>query len=99
MKNVYNLNGQNIRVYNNSNEHSTPHLNEESESGFNLLKGVRDNKITDNEKRLVLLEEMHQSKGSGNYLAKNTNFIANSTNYMTLISPFIPARTALISGH
>jgi hypothetical protein len=93
---VYNLHGNNSRVYHNSEDKSNNIVNESSDNLFDLLKDVIQDKISDNRKLLSLLNELEESKGKSGYLEKYTAFISNAANHITLISPFIPALTALI---
>jgi len=98
-KTVYNLHGNNSRVYHNSQDQSNNVMNEANDNVFSLLKQIIEDKILDNQKLLAILDELEQSKGKSGYIEKYTAFIANAANHMTLISPFIPILTALIPGH
>lgn len=98
-KTVYNLHGNNSRVYNHSQDHSSNIINESNNNVFNQLKQVVNDNIGENTILLTLLSEMEEAKGKPNYLDKYSAFIANAANHMTLITPFIPALTAFIPGH
>lgn len=93
---VYNLHGGNSRIYNQSQDYSSNVINESSNNVFNQLKQVVNDNIVDNELILNLLSELEEAKGKANYLEKYKVFIANAANHMTLLSPFLPALTALI---
>jgi hypothetical protein len=96
---VYNLHGNNSRVYHSSQDQSNNVINEANADVFEVLRQLISEKVTDNTQLLNLLSEMEQSKGQSGYLAKYTTFIANAANHMTLLAPFIPALSALLPGH
>ena len=96
---VYNLNGGNSRIYNHSQDHSSNIINESNNNVFDQLKQVVSDNIVDSTLLLNLLSELEEAKGKASYLERYTAFIANAANHISLISPFIPALTALIPGH
>ena len=98
-KTVYNLHGNNSRIYNHSQDRSSNIINESNNNVFNQLKQVVNDNIVDNTLLLKLLSELEEAKGKASYLEKYTAFIASAANHITLITPFIPALTALISNH
>jgi hypothetical protein len=96
---VYNLHGNNSRVYHNSQDQSNNVVNEANADVFKVLTELINDKVSDNTQLLSLLYEMEQAKGQSGYFAKYTAFIANAANHMTLIAPYIPALTAFLTSH
>lgn len=96
--NIYNLSGNNSRVYHNSQDYSTNNVSSENKELFRQLREEISNRIEENGQLLLLLSEMEQAVDKPSYVEKYKSFIANAANHMTVITPFIPALTSLLSG-
>lgn len=96
--NLYNASGPNSRININSTDNSTNYLNN-TDSLFNdlkiILKNLPEKEIQ--ERSLQILEELDRLKRTPSYLIKYQEFVALLANHMTVIAPFIPALTQLIS--
>lgn len=67
---------------------------------FYNLTNVIEKEVKEDETRLALLaciEEMQKAKNDSSFTQKYTNFISMAANYMTIISPFIPALTKYLA--
>ncbi len=96
--NIYNLTGNNSRVYHNSHDQSTNIVSTDSSELFRLLREEISSKIEENSSLLLSLSEMEESAGKSTFTEKYKTFIANAANHMTVITPFLPALTSLLSG-
>lgn len=97
--NIYNVNGHNSRVNINSTDNSINYISDSNllfEDLQKALKTIQEDKIK--EESLELLKEMKDSKGSPSFLEKYQSFIGILANHMTLIAPFIPALTQMITN-
>lgn len=98
---VYNLNGANTRVNNHSNDYSTNIINASSSDLFEELRKVLKTNVHDTSEVVILTEivnEMENSQNSNKFNQAYTKFITGAANHMTLISPFIPALSQMITG-
>lgn len=94
--NIIHVIGNYSRVYNNSTDNSTNILKENSEVLFQeLTKFIREN-IEENQKLLELVYIMEENKGKNDFTKSYADFIACAANHVTILSPFIPALTALL---
>lgn len=96
---VYNLNGANSRVNNNSSDSSTNIVNINKENLFENLKEIIKENVEDPNEKLELIEAVHnmeRNQGTNNFKDYYVKFITTAANHMTLISPFIPALTQLL---
>jgi len=83
----------------NSTDNST-NINIDSSSIFGgLSNAISSAPIEEMQKAQLLakVEELRQAEGTGGFVQKYKDFMQNAANHMTVISPFIPALTSLIS--
>lgn len=66
---------------------------------LNLVEAVSKSSIEANQKMQILeqINAMKQAEGSSGFLQSYKDFMQNAANHMSIISPFIPTLTALIS--
>lgn len=98
---IYNLNGANSRVNNNSNDHSINVVNMSPTDLFDEIRNVLKEGISDEAELRSLREivnEMENSQNTNSFNKTYTNFITRAANHMTLISPFIPALSQMVQG-
>jgi hypothetical protein len=98
--NIYHLYGANPRVNNQSTDNS---VNITTVSGDQLFAQLREaaHSITNEPERhniLTRLEELEKAQGSDGFVAAYQSFIASAAQYMTILGPFIPALTQMLSG-
>ena len=97
--NVYNANGPNSRININSTDNSS-NFNNDSNLLFDEIKKVLES-ITDIEvqkRSLLLLEELRNTQNTTGFLNIYKNFVSVLADHISVISPFIPALTQLITG-
>ena len=93
--NIIHVSGNNSRVYNNSIDNSTNTVKENSVALFQeLTKFIREN-VEENQKLIELVNMMEENKEKKAFTKSYIDFIASAANHMTILSPFIPALTAL----
>jgi hypothetical protein len=95
----YFLTGPNSRVNNNSIDVSTNIATMPSPQVFAVLRGALS-EVADVEQRTLLLtqiDEMEASQGSPGFIARYQAFVQAAANHMTIVAPFIPALTQLLS--
>lgn len=93
---IYNINGNNAKVNINSLDQSTNNVTITPQEVFTQLENTIKTQIEDNQIILEMLEEMKQHQGKSTFTEKYQKFIANTANYMSIISPFIPALTQML---
>ena len=89
----------NGKVNINSTDNST-NISTDSSSIFGSLSNAINNAPIEEKQKVQLMakvEELKQAEGTGGYIQKYNEFMQNAANHMTVISPFIPALTSLIS--
>ena len=89
----------NGKVNINSTDNST-NISIDSSSIFGSLSNAINNAPIEEKQKVQLMakvEELKQAEGTGGYIQKYKEFMQNAANHMTVISPFIPALTSLIS--
>lgn len=95
---INNINGTQAKVNINSVDSSINSINSENdelfEKLFSALKEIDDEKIK--EEALVIAKEMQLNINKPTFKEKYQQFISTVANYMTIISPFIPALTKLL---
>jgi hypothetical protein len=99
--NNYHLNAPNARVNIGSTDQSINVVNQAKHEVFADLRKVVLG-LEDPQAQEVLLPavgELEASVGTPSYLDRYQGFIQQAANHMTLIGPFIPALSQLLSGH
>jgi hypothetical protein len=96
--NVYNINGNNQKVNVNSTDNSI-NINFQDNELFDkiilALQNMNDDKIKSEAIRLA--KEMKESIGKRTFIEKYQNFISVMANHVSIIAPFLPALTGLLS--
>lgn len=97
--NVYHLSGDNSRVNIGSADSSQNIVVKDSGKTFQMLRetirrGTPPDQQSEIFRRLELLE---QAQGTSSFTERYKDFIATAANHITLIAPFLPALTALMS--
>ncbi|RKD94140.1 hypothetical protein [Marinifilum flexuosum] len=96
--NIYNVNGINSRVNINSIDNSSNIYNDPSllfEEIKQTLESIAEKEIQ--ETSLQLLEDLKNTHNTPDFIGNYQKFISTLANHMTIIAPFIPALTQLIS--
>jgi hypothetical protein len=91
--------GHQNRTVINSADSSTNTL--EIESTFQELTSTIQSQIgdpADREALLTAVRQLQATRGSADYLGAYQTFIATAANYMTILGPFLPALTAMLSS-
>ena len=98
-KAVYNLHGPNARVNINSQDSSVNIINVESEKLFADLRQTIQEEIGGNEqeKLLELLSQAERSEGEPDFSESYAKFMALAANHASVLSPFFPALSQLLS--
>jgi hypothetical protein len=99
--NVYNFHGGNSRVNINSNDSSVNIIQMTNEELFKQIKKIIDEKIKEDETKSLYLHqltELEHSVGSPTFLEKYRQFIATTADHISILYPFIPALTRLITS-
>ena len=97
----FHIHGHNPRINMNSTDNS---VNITSVSGDQLFVQLRETvrSISNESERaeiLSKLDQLQQARGSSSFSQAYQNFIAAAANYMTILGPFIPALTQMLSGN
>jgi hypothetical protein len=99
--NIYNIYGNQSRVNVGSADSSTNISTVTSEQLFSQIREtISKSGSTDSEKNQLLakLQDMESAKGYHSFTEKYQTFITAAANHMTLLAPFIPALTQMLSG-
>jgi len=97
----FHIHGHNPRVNMNSTDNS---VNVASVSGDQLFVQLRETvrsigNESDRVEILSKLDKLQQAEGSSGFFQAYQNFIASAANYMTILGPFIPALTQMLSSN
>ena len=98
---IYNLNGANSRINNNSTDQSINIVDMSPSDLFDEIRKVLKENISDEGELKSLREvvnEMENSQNTSKFNQVYTKFITSAANHMTLISPFIPALSQMIQS-
>ena len=97
---VYNLIGANARVNIHSFDNSTNLVGIEPKELFNKLREALQQSVLEKELLGRLQEkvnELEKTRGTNNFSKEYQDFIALAANYMTILGPFIPALSQMLS--
>lgn len=98
---IYNLNGANTRVNNNSTDNSTNIINTSTSDLFDEIRKVLKETVVDEMELRVLREivnEMENNQNSKGFNQAYTKFITGAASHMTVLSPLIPALSQMIQS-
>lgn len=98
---IYNLYGANPRVNIHSEDKSLNVTTVSPDSAFADLRRVLEGSIEEPDRKndlLALTDEMEQSQGMPDFTTHYQNFIASTADLITILQPFIPALTQLLTG-
>jgi hypothetical protein len=94
---VYNLNGHNTRVYNDSIDNSKNIINiNNSELFDSLIRTIKD-QVSDNSELINFVREMEKNQGKSGFVKSYQDFISSAANHMTILAPYLPALTQLLT--
>lgn len=96
----YYVQGENARVNVNSTDHSVNVVLKSSEEFFGTIRQRIESGIPDGDERreiLAALTALQESHGKPSFAQRYTEFIAATADYVTLLTPFIPALTEMLS--
>ncbi len=97
---VYNLIGPNARVNIQSVDISTNLVEVEPSELFEKLRGLIKHSITDETVSAQLsqkVDELQQAQGTKDFVAKYQEFMALAANHVSILAPFIPALSQMLS--
>jgi|GEM_PF-2767359 len=98
---VYNLNGANTRVNNHSTDQSINVVNASNHEVFDEIKKILSDNV-DNQDELrelrLLVNNMESTQNTSAFTQSYQKFITSAANHMTILSPFIPALTQMITS-
>lgn len=97
---TYNVSGPNARVNINSSDHSTNAVALGDAQVFtNLRKAFADSSLAEDDraKPLAGVEAMEQARSSPSFAAQYNDFIMQAGAYMSIVGPFLPALSALLT--
>jgi hypothetical protein len=98
--NVYHVHGNNNRWLTNSQDHSVNAVTQSSEQIFSNLRQEIESRVPEGAERQDMLERLtalEKADNTPSFKQRYIDFIAAAANHMTLIAPFIPALTELLS--
>lgn len=99
--NIYNLNGANAKINNHSLDYSINVIDMSSGDLFDEIKKVLNENITDKKELDSLKEtvdEMEINQETSKFNESYTKFITSAANHVTILAPFIPALTQMITS-
>lgn len=97
----YYVQGENARVNVNSTDHSVNVVLKSNDEFFGTIRQRIESGVPDGDKRreiLTALTALQESHGKPSFAQRYTEFIATTADYVTLLTPFIPALTEML-GH
>lgn len=98
---TFNLHGAHSRVNIQSQDNSVNTSNQITENLFaDIRQTVQNHVQNDSDRTRILsnLEELEAAKGTSNFIKKYQDFIASAADHLSLLSPFIPALTQMLSS-
>jgi hypothetical protein len=98
---VYNLIGANTRVNNHSTDQSINVVNTSNHELFDEIKKILNDNVADQDELhelRLLVNEMESNQNTSAFNKAYTKFITSGANHMTILSPFIPALTQMITS-
>jgi len=99
---TYNVTGPNARVNINSRDHSTNTVSFDPAPVFKDLRQAVVEAVAakdDRAKLLAGIEAMENGGHTHTFVDRYKDFIALAADHMTIVAPFLPALSALLSGH
>ena len=99
MTTIYHIEGNNNRVLTNSEDHSVNVLVQTTEQIFVALRREIESKVSSGEVQsaiLTKLSALERAQNSPSFKERYAEFISTAADYVTLISPFIPALTEML---
>ena len=99
---TYNVTGPNARVNINSHDHSTNTVVFEPTPVFADLRQAVVEAVAEKDERAKLLasiEAMENGRRTHTFVDRYKDFITLAANHMTIVAPFLPALSALLSSH
>ena len=97
---IYNLHGANSRVNINSSDASVNIVTTTSVTLFeNLKKAITEHVQDEAEQQLILsrIDDLEAAQGTKSFVEKYQDLITTGANHITILAPFIPALTQLLS--
>lgn len=76
---------------------NTIKLNDREREIFNEIRSIINTQMSADEKIIQALDELENNYGKPSFKNKYYDFISSAANHMTLLAPFIPALTDMIS--
>ncbi len=98
---VYNLIGANTRVNNHSTDQSINVVNTSNHDLFDEIKKILNDNVANKDELhelRLLVNDMESNQNTSAFNQSYTKFITNAANHMTILSPFIPALTQMITS-
>jgi hypothetical protein len=97
----FHIHGHNPRVNMNSTDNSVNVTSVSRDEVFVQLREAARSVASDIDRDSILerVERLEKAQGSSGFVAAYQNFIASAADHMTIFAPFIPALTAMLSGH
>jgi hypothetical protein len=98
---IYNVQGENARVNVNSNDHPVNVVTKSKEEFFATLQQRIESGVPEGDARqniLSALTALQESHGKPSFAQRYTDFIAAAADYVTLLTPFIPALTLMLGN-
>ena len=99
---TYSVSGPNARLNINSHDHSTNTVAlAEAPIFADLRRVVADSSVAEGERAKLLagIEAMEKTHSTPGFVERYTAFVALAANHMSIIGPFIPVLSALLTGH
>lgn len=94
---IYNLSGNNSRLYQGSIDNSTNNVQaDSSDQLFNDLINAVSQSITDNTELLAIISEMKGNQNNSKFISSYQKFMTSAADHMTVITPFLPALSRLL---
>jgi hypothetical protein len=99
---IYHVSGNNNRWLEHSEDNSVNVVTQSSDQIFANLRQEIESQIPAGEQRTEILERLsalEQAQNSPSFAQRYTQFIAAAANYVTIITPFVPALTEILQRH
>jgi hypothetical protein len=99
--NVFNIGGDNARVYMKSQDQSVNVNNLSPAEVFKELRNIVSEEVKNLKERSILLSkinELEETKGTTSFAQKYSEFISLAADHLTLLTPILPALTQWLGG-
>jgi hypothetical protein len=97
---IYNLHGANARVNIHSTDSSMNVVSVSADALFSELRKALERSVADETERRMLIKtiaELEAAEGTDGFIAKYAEFMSLAANHITVLAPFVPALSQLLT--